>query len=240
MSLNGRITTHHCRKLCASQPHHKRITAHHCEKTTHPSWKARRPPVALVAVARRPRTHRQGRKAAGPRLHPCTTSTILGALRHCALRAPCVVRAKRSGTGEGNGNKRKEAGEKERREVIAGGASGRPGYTTGHVVFSAACRRLPSNVASQGPLRTERETKGDGLQNGAGRDVGHRASRVAIGPSVAILSLLSRSVTRCSHRPPPPLLQTVICLPPRDGEARSEPHRRAARRCSHCRSAAQI
>ena len=33
----ARITAHHCRKLCASQPHHKRITPHHCQKTTHPT-----------------------------------------------------------------------------------------------------------------------------------------------------------------------------------------------------------
>ena len=37
------ITAHHCRKLCASQPHHKRITPHHCQKQhirhTHiPGW----------------------------------------------------------------------------------------------------------------------------------------------------------------------------------------------------------
>ena len=31
------ITAHHCRKLCASQPHHERIAAHHCQKTTHPT-----------------------------------------------------------------------------------------------------------------------------------------------------------------------------------------------------------
>ena len=50
---------------------------------------------------------------------------------HRGLRAACVLRAKRSGAGEGDGKKRKEAGEKERREVMAGGATGRPGYTAG-------------------------------------------------------------------------------------------------------------
>ena len=66
---------------------------------------------------------------------------------------PDVIQPRRDTAGEGKGNKRKEAGEKERRELIEGGATGRPGSTTGPVVFPDAGRACETFVQFEASSR---------------------------------------------------------------------------------------